>query len=50
MIDKIYYKSEYEIVIIFTEGKPFWIRNPLGYALAHLYDILDLMNQTKKAA
>lgn len=47
MIDKIYYKSEYEIIIIFTDGKPFRIYSPLGHAMLHLYEILSL---DKKAA
>ncbi len=48
MIDRIIFKSIYEIVIVFTEGKPFTIKSDAGNAFEHLQEVL-LLDQSKPA-
>lgn len=42
MIDRIYFKSIYEIVIIYTNRKPFTIRSSEGNALELLQQLLSM--------
>lgn len=42
MIDKIYYLSEYEVVIIYTDREPYAVYSSTGNVLELLNDLLTM--------